>query len=86
VINHSSLKSVVKITHGQTIICSKRIWTLLRMSRPLFAGSFYRSRGGISANEKGEKMHPMPKSVVCLPMLFQTLRGKITFRNNGSSK
>ena len=34
----------------------KHRWTTLRMSRPLFAGSYFsRSRGGLSANEREEK-------------------------------
>ena len=34
---------------------AKLSWTTLRMSRPLFVGSFCRSCGGLSANEKEEQ-------------------------------
>ena len=39
---------------SKILFAAKHSWTTLRMSRPLFAGS-YRSRGGLSANEKEEK-------------------------------
>ena len=37
------------------LFAAKHSWTTLRMSRPLFVGSFCRSRGGLLANEKEEK-------------------------------
>ena len=45
---------MVSFMHGQNIICNqtlktKHSWTTLRMSRPLFVGSYY------SANEKEDK-------------------------------
>ena len=46
-------KSVVSFTHEQNIICSQ---TKLRMSRPLFVGSYLQvTMGEISVNEKEEK-------------------------------
>ena len=45
-----SQKSVVSITHGQNIICSKTI-----ICRQFFC----RSRGELSANEKEGKIHRM---------------------------
>ena len=38
------------------LFADKHSWTTLRMSRPLFVGSFCRSRGGLLANEKEEKL------------------------------
>ena len=37
------------------LFAGKHRWTALRMSRPLFASSYCRSRGRLSANEKKEK-------------------------------
>ena len=43
---------------SKILFAAKHSWTTLRMSRPLFAGS-YRSRGGLSANEKEKNLHRM---------------------------
>ena len=40
---------------SEKLFAAKHSWTTLRMSRPLFVGSFCRSRGGLLANEKEEK-------------------------------
>ena len=53
---------MVSFTHEQNIICSqtfkaKHSWTTLHMNRPLFVGSYLQARGGLSANEKEEKVY-----------------------------
>ena len=41
------------------LFAAKHVETVLDMSRPLFVGVICRSRGGLSANGKEEKMHRM---------------------------
>ena len=50
------------------LFAAKHSWMALRMSRPLFVGS-WRSRGGLLANEKKENLLRMIIHLVCPPKL-----------------
>ena len=60
--DRSSKRSAIFLTRawfqlcmGRILFAGQHILTVLRMSRPLFVGSYLQSRGGLSANEKEGK-------------------------------
>ena len=52
-------RSWFRLRMSRILLAAKQRWTTLRKSRPLFAGSYLQSRGGLSTNKRKKNLHRM---------------------------